>query len=353
MIGIITQPLGYNYGGILQNYALQKALKKLGFDSITIDNTYRYSILRYRISYLLSLFLNLIGKRRNLPHKPYKGRNIPIITGKFIFHNINLGHSCDGFSTNTIKKYGIDTLIVGSDQVWRPAYNKSINNMFLDFAPSKCKKISYAASFGTNQWEYSEEETLKCKDLLKSFVAVSVREKSGIELAKQYLNYTNVHFVLDPTLLLEKSDYISLCRKFPIKKSFYLCAYILDLSEEKKHIINSIANKKGLKVHFFSAHEKLTLSVEEWLCNFRDASFVVTDSFHGTVFSIIFEKDFIVFPNNERGKDRFVSLLSELGLLDRIYNNINNYEDTIQWEKVNKRLLSMKQHSLCYLKNNL
>ena len=173
MIGIITQPLGYNYGGILQNYALQCTLKKLGFDSITIDDAYCYSYVRYYFSCILTIVAKILGKNRPFPQKPFKGRIIPRVTGKFIYNKINLSEPSEGITEKTIKKYGITTFVVGSDQVWRPAYNKSISKMYLDCVSSQYKKIAYAASFGTDEWEYNEEQTKKCKQLLKSFDAVS------------------------------------------------------------------------------------------------------------------------------------------------------------------------------------
>lgn len=352
-IGIVTQPLGENYGGILQNYALQQTLKRLGFESITIDNYSQYSETRYLTSSVLSLLLKLLGIKRPFPSKPFKGRSIPKITGKFIAKHIKISRPKDYLSEKTLKKYGIDTLIVGSDQVWRPAYNKSLYKMYLDFAPSNCKKIAYAASFGTNEWEYDSIQTEKCKQLLKQFCAVSVREQNGVELAKKYLGCNKAKFALDPTLLLSKTDYLSLCSAVHAHCSKYLCAYILDKSEEKKAIINSIAKAKGLEVCYFSAHSETTISVEEWISNFRDASFVVTDSFHGTVFSIIFERDFIVLPNENRGKDRFTSLLSVLDLSNRIWSETENLENAIQWDKVKDKLSALRQESICFLKDAL
>lgn len=353
MIGIITQPLGYNYGGILQNFALQTALKKLGYDSVTIDDTYRYNYVRYIFSCTLTLLAKLIGKSRPFPLRPYKGRIIPSVTGQFIYNKINITKPSEGLNEKTISKYGLTTFIVGSDQVWRPSYNKSIYKMYLDCISDRYKKIAYAASFGTDKWEYNEEETLICKRLIESFAAVSTREKSGIGLVNRFLGYKDVSLVLDPTLLLEKTEYLALCRTVPVKQSHYLCAYVLDLSDEKTNLIRHIADSKNLELRLFSAHENLSLSVEEWLSNFRDASFVVTDSFHGTVFSIIFEKEFIVLQNDERGADRFVSLLSIFDLTSRIFNETMCIEDDIQWEKVNEKLLSIREKSMCYLKNNL
>lgn len=352
-IGIVTQPLGYNYGGILQNYALQQILKRLGFESITLDNYYLYSEFRFIASYSLSCLFNAIGKKRPYPTKPFNGRNIPKITGEFISTHIKTIRPNEALTEKTLKKYDIATLIVGSDQVWRLYKNKSIYNMYLDFAPSRYKKISYAASFGTKEWEYDEIQTSKCKQLLKQFEAVSVREHSGIDLVKNYLGYDNAKFVLDPTLLLNKSDYLSICSTVPTNSDRYLCAYILDKTDEKIHIINELASKKGLEMKLFTAHDELSLSVEEWISQFKDASFVITDSFHGTVFSIIFKRNFIVLPNQKRGIDRFISILSVLGLTDRIYGNTDNWKEPIQWGKVEHSLGSLRQDSINYLKDSL
>lgn len=349
MIGIITQPLGYNYGGILQNYALQQVLKRMGYNSITIDNTYRYNYMRYVFSRILTAIYKIFLKKRPFPPKPLKGRSIPNVTGQFIYERINIAKASDGLSIKTINKYKISTIIVGSDQVWRPAYNRNIYNMYLDFVPRKCKKIAYAASFGTNVWEYNKEDTENCTHLLNSFNGVSVRERSGVELVRKYLHYDFAEQVLDPTLLLEKSDYLMLCQGNGIDSSKYLCAYILDMTENKKTYIEDFAKKRGLKVRFFSAHDKMVLSVEDWLSNFRDASFVITDSFHGTVFSIIFEREFIVLPNNERGKDRFESLLSSLDLLDRM-SVLEVCSNSIDWNAVKNKLECLRKTSYSFLK---
>lgn len=352
MIGIITQPLGYNYGGILQNYALQRALKKLGYASITIDDAFRYSYARYLFSCMVTIVYKAIGKRRSFPLKPRMGRDIPSVTSRFIYDKISIAKSYEGLTEKTMRKYGITTIIVGSDQVWRPAYNASIYKMYLDCVSNGYKKIAYAASFGTEEWEYSKEQTRKCSTLLQSFDGVSVREKSGINLVSKHLDYNSAVLVLDPTLLLQKSDYIELCNNTEKSLSKYLCAYVLDLSDEKRRIIQEIALEKRLEVKMFSAHDNMSLTVEEWLDSFRNASFVITDSFHGTVFSIIFERDFVVLQNDARGNDRFVSLLSSVGLSDRVYAQDKIMKD-IDWNLVNNNVELMRNASYSFLKSHL
>lgn len=210
-----------------------------------------------------------------------------------------------------IEQYKLETLIVGSDQVWRPMYNDCLYDMFLQFAENfKGKKIAYAASFGVDNWEFTDEQTKICSSLIKQFDAISVRESSGKSLCKKYWVIDAVN-VLDPTLLVNKDDYIKICADIPVVKERYLAAYILDSSDRVNEIIAEEADKRGLIVRRYSADAKAELTVEEWISIFRDASFVVTDSFHGTVFSILFEKPFRCVANRDRGNARFEDLLDK------------------------------------------
>ena len=146
--------------------------------------------------------------------------------------------------------------------------------------------------------------------MIKNSDAISIRESSGINLCKEYLNADSVN-VLDPTLLVDKDDYIQLCVDIPVVKERYLAAYVLDSSVEVDGIIAEEADKRELIVRRYSADAKAELTVEEWISIFRDSSFVVTDSFHGTVFSILFEKPFRCVANKDRGNARFEDLLEK------------------------------------------
>lgn len=352
-IGIVTQPLGYNYGGLLQNFAMQQALKNIGYDSITIDVAYNYSLPRYYVSYAVTSILKFFGKQRLYPTKPCNGRITPAATRPFINNFLKLTKPYKDYNQVDLDEYDIETLLVGSDQVWRPRYNSSIDQMFLSFADDKYKKMAYAASFGTNLWEFSKEETSRCAKLIEKFKCVSIREKSGVSLVGNYLKYSDVQFVLDPTLLLTKESYFQLCSNIPVSQKRYLCAYILDNNEEKTSRIYEIAKQLNLEVMMFSAHDDLKLSVEEWLSCFRDALYVATDSFHGTVFSIIFNKEFVVIPNGGRGKDRFDSLLETCNLVSRMNYLEFNQLDHIDWDAVELRLSQMRKQSMQFLEDNL
>ena len=308
-IGIITQPLYANYGGVLQNWALQHILIKLGHEPITIDYLPTLTIKSFLIYTIKTLILWFFpSRRREFVQRRYMRK--PLFES-FISQRILKTDICYEYSRDIIKKYKLEALIVGSDQVWRPMYNDCLYDMFLQFAKDfKGKKIAYAASFGVDNWEFSDEQTRICSSLIKHFDAISVRESSGINLCKEYLNADSVN-VLDPTLLVDKDDYIQLCVDIPVVKERYLAAYVLDSSVEVDGIIAEEADKRELIVRRYSADAKAELTVEEWISIFRDSSFVVTDSFHGTVFSILFEKPFRCVANKDRGNARFEDLLEK------------------------------------------
>lgn len=377
-IGIITQPLHTNYGGLLQNYALQQMLIKLGHEVHTINKTWAdyhtlnlYKKIIWRIKQIINKY---IGRKYSRPIS-YK-----IIKAKqqecniFINKNINITPLIDTPKKlqNIINKCQFKCVIVGSDQVWRPCYSPNIYNDFLDFCQHKqgVKRIAYAASFGVDSWEFNEEQTKECSSLAKLFDAISVREDSGIALCKEHLGVDAVH-LLDPTMLLEKEEYIKLTNDAGEQVSDGdLFCYILDNNPQIEQAIKDIEIKQSL--HSFQVKAKntsLTLrrgedikdhiipSPTKWLRAFMDAKMVFTDSFHGCVFSIIFNKPFWVIGNTERGNARFDSLLKIFNLQDRLISpdDINKTDLTlpINWEKVNSIKKEWQEKSFKFLKNNL
>ena len=261
----------------------------------------------------------------------------------------------DGFS-HQAKVGNYDAYVVGSDQCWRPQYNAFLSSMFLDFAKEeKVKRIAYAASFGTNQWEFTQEMTSICSPLAQKFDFVSVREDSGVKLCKEHLGVNAVH-VLDPTLLLTKEDYILLieAEKEPKAKGT-LFNYILDPDAAKSAFINNVAKEKGLATFQVlpkcqaetRTKEDVKNRIEDcifpgvttWLRAFMDAEMTIVDSFHGMVFSIIFNKPFWVIGNANRGISRFTSLLKLFHLEDRLLD-ANKLQEVdinrpVDWSSVN------------------
>lgn len=351
-IAIVTQPLMSNYGGILQNYALQKVLKNLGHIPVTIDKVPKPdNFLKYYISTLKEFAYKILGIKIDgvFYHSLWKRKeNID----SFVRKNISLTKCVYRPTAKLVDSLKTDALIAGSDQVWRRAYNPNIVDSFLGFSKTTdVRRIAYAASFGIDHLEYTEDELKQCRELARRFDAVSVREKNGVRLCKDYLGVDAVQ-VLDPTLLLTRKDYEFICRDIKRLNGKFLLCYLLDMTNELKDKVNAFAKERNLTVIHIGADNNLRCSIEEWLAYFRDAAYIVTNSFHGTVFSIIFHKRFVTITNEGRGGDRFTSLLNTFGLQDRILNN-RFEEKEIDWESVSKAIHNGQEYSISFLKNSL
>ena len=368
---IMTQPLGHNYGGILQNYALTRVLEQKGANVTTIDRV-RASRPKHlkALSFIKNQTYNRVkGCYYYLPSANYL-KFIYAENHDFIDKYLSLSQEID--NSKELKAYFLnedfDTVIVGSDQTWRPKYSPCITNYFLDFLSdnSKVKKFAYASSFGTSEWEFDEKQTKQCKKLIAKFDAISVRENAGIQLCRKYLG-TEAQLVLDPTLLLEKQDYIDLIKnklgslESPTQGVFN---YILDDNEAKVEVVNQVSNYLDISSFRKQPNKKLPITnkkdlldykypaIEEWLNSFYTADFVITDSFHGTVLSIVFEKPFITIVNKDRGSARFESLLSLLGLEDRMFYDVANIDMSIVEDSIDYNAIKLKLEPLQKLSFN-
>ena len=188
-----------------------------------------------------------------------------------------------------------DVFLVGSDQVWRPCYSPKLSNYFLDFCDDlhlKSKRVAYAASFGVDEKEFTEEEVAICRPLAKRFDAMSVREDSGVELLRDYFNVDS-EVVLDPTLLLDVNDYEYLIKNDGSTEAVLpsgVLAYILDMDESKEGVVEKVCNVFGSTPFYMMNNPTRAKSrlknrtefyprVGDWLNSFKSADFVVTDSF--------------------------------------------------------------------------
>ena len=378
-IGILTQPLHANYGGMLQNYALQQILIRAGYEVETIDWEGKIGIREtlYRMKmYVLHAFLPNKYPQLRYQLTPKERETIQCNTNHFINKYINhtaVINSYGGFVKQAaMGKY--KAYVVGSDQCWRPCYNPFIFSMFLDFAQDKLvNRIAYAASFGTDSWEFTTRQTSICASLAKKFDLVTVREDSGVMLCKKHLGVDAVH-VLDPTMLLNKEDYIQLIEKEKEPKTNGgLFTYILDPDTKKSAFIQKVAKAKGIKAFQVlpkcqaetRTKEDVKNNIEDcvfpgvttWLRAFMDAEMTIVDSFHGMVFSIIFNKPFWVIGNVSRGMSRFTSLLKMFHLENRLLDE-NNLDDVdflkpIDWAKVNCILENKREFSKTLLLNKI
>lgn len=377
-IGIVTQPLRWNYGGILQNFALQTVLKRLGHQVVTLDEPIvpNRSPFRWCKAMAMTTLFALKNRRRPryFPFLIIKKYHATIYrhTERFVAQNINVKRNTNH---RRLRNADFDALVVGSDQVWRKIYCEDIGISFLEFAKNwtNIKRIAYAASFGTDTWVNMHSWQVKrCVRLAAKFDAISVREASGTALCKQHFNREAMH-VLDPTMLLDADDYLAVSSQFHIDMDHRsLFCYVLDTRAETTTAINGITARLGLTPHYCmpkytdiitskEARRHLDEStfppVEQWLQSFVNASMVFTDSFHGTVFSIIFNKPFWVIGNKERGMARFDALLGIYGLQDRIISPEQlataDLNAPIDWQRVNDIREQWKQKSLKFLTDNL
>lgn len=355
-IGIVTQPLEMNYGGILQNWALQQVLKRLGHDPITIDAYQRFTTLHYLYSCLRFWWYDSRGKEGWTFPKRYHGTLRRKETGRFVEQHIATTRVMWDYDPKVVKRYGLEALLVGSDQVWRPQYNKRIEDKFLKFAEGlPLRRVAYAASFGVDEWTYTPEQAAECSRLLRQFDAVSVREDSAVALCREHLG-VSARRVLDPTLLLDAQDYQEIIDKEWDAGEPYLAVYCLDITPAKREFFNRIADRRGLRVRFFTAGVQAELTIGQWLAMFSNASLVVTDSFHGTVFSILFDKEFYSLANPGRGNARMKGVLAMLGLESRLLcDKEPNEADSkaIDWTTTHERLNSERKESLEFLFSSL
>lgn len=361
-IAIITLPLHTNYGGILQAYALQTVLQRMGHDVQHLQPKVEYLPLHPAWQMPFVWVKRLIRKcflgEWKLPIFEHPHRWMRRYTDVFIHQHIVMRSLLDEeWNASLAKDY--DVFIVGSDQVWRPCYALPIARYFLSFLDDTCSnpRIAYAASFGTENCEFSANQILDCSKLLQKFSFVSVREQSGVEICKQLFGVRASH-LLDPTLLLSKDDYLKLIQNQKPSKG-NLLVYVLDETPDIRLFISQIAASEKL-VPFntnYSLGNRLgipQLPLENWLRGFVDAKLIITDSFHACVFAIIFNKPFICLGNDERGMSRFHSLLDLFGLQHCLLNEKQSFEiPKINWEKVNLKLDQLRKESLFSLEYGL
>lgn len=383
-IGILTQPLFNNYGGIIQNYALQRVLLDSGYEVETIDHGRHVgrkvvSILKDWVAFILMPKKHSCPLRH--PYSPSKketgiiNKNVTRFVEKYIRRSHWVGCRKDFYKLYEREKY--DAIVVGSDQCWRPQYTQYIDEMFLRFTGKNAiKRVAYAVSFGTDKWEMNQKQTELCSSLAKEFDLITVREDSGIKLCEHYLCVEATQ-VLDPTMLLDKEDYIKLVEEEEgnITEEHGIFCYILDRNAENDTWVSSLAQKSEYEPYYVLPEvcwEKITKervkrnindcvypSLTKWLKSFLEAQLVVVDSFHGAVFSIIFNKPFWILGNKNRGNARFESLLKLYGLEDRFISIDNikmsdfEWNKKIDWNSVNQIRKEKKIESLNLLLNTL
>ena len=221
-IGILTLPLHTNYGGILQAYALQQVLQGMGHEAMVLDEEkqFHFSLKRRIEMYVKGKVKRLLQGKNAIIYSPEYYKQLwaarTRYTGQFVSEHIVRRVVKD---VSEISEGEFDAFVVGSDQIWRARYAQpfpGVGNAFLLFSKGwDIKRISYAASFGTDNWEYNKSDTVNCSMMAQAFDAISVREASGIMLCREYLG-VDAQQNIDPTLLLDADDYVKLVKSKPM-----------------------------------------------------------------------------------------------------------------------------------------
>lgn len=376
-IGILTQPFHVNYGGIMQNWALQQVLRNMGHEPVMINRCDNAAVRTAKLmatrclSFVKHSILKAVGRDSwAILCNPF-ARVYNIYQPRFAdkhFCSKYIETSKELYSDDELRRWigkcNIEAFIVGSDQVWRQEYSPRIETYFIDFLPEndKRKRIAYAASFGTDSGYIVEDKIAECSRLLKRFDAVSVREDGGLKIVRDVFGCNKAVKVLDPTLLLTADYYKALIKETDKPGRPYVAAYVLDEDEEKTAILNDVVSSLKMPIKRLSINYSGTKlpTVPQWLATFANANYVVTDSFHGCIFSIIFQKPFVVIGNKDRGLDRFISLLDSLDLRARLINTLEEYTvkrsallTPIDYNIINTRLEDHRRQSISFLSDAL
>ena len=356
-IGITTFHNAHNYGAMLQAFALSKTLSK-EYD-VELVNYFSHKIYdQYKIIRPLCKNPFRFVKRFAADIFYLKSRKSRYMNfNDFINSNCKLSNIV--YSKNELSDVNYDILITGSDQVWNPNIVGELSDIFtLNFGDDNIKRISYAASIGNAKTVLENSSVYMNK--LSIIDKISVREEDAKEALDKVLN-KSVDVVLDPTLLLTQEQWNSYLPKFE-EKNEYILAYVVEPDEEYIKIVNELSEKENLKVIHFGIKNPGYKNVLKTLYSkgpldfvnyIKHAKYVICTSFHATVFSIVFHKDFFVIPHRITG-GRVTNLLDKLGIENRVVYSLNEFKNIdyrfqSDWEKVEKKLLSERKKSLKWL----
>lgn len=347
-VGFVGWWYGLNYGSALTNYALHETLVSLGKTVLMLEWPY---------------------------HEKPKNAIPDTHTRRFAnrHYDMSMRYTYDELDR---MNYHCESFVLGSDQLWNYYCVKENGNyFFLDFVQPGKRKIAYATSFGHAHSFFPKERQFEIAKCLQQFTAISVREKDGINICRDVFGVNAVQN-LDPVFLCDKAAYDNAIKDADAKEEKpYLLAYILNPTPEKRRVLLHVSDKVGLPLRVIldgqenqEENRKMmdlddavlkTVGVEDWLYYFKNAEYVLTDSYHGLCFSIIFHKNFICFGNVKRGMSRFETLLSitELSehlLMDLKLENIDHLLSVrIDYEMVERKLESERVRSLKWLKDAL
>lgn len=367
-VGIITMHKVLNYGSALQAYALQSVVEKMGFRCEIIDYLYpnayhlslrpHFPVWKRMVLWIIQLLYGFPERRRERKFWSFY---------RDFFHLSAKQYRSREEIAECPPRY--DIYLTGSDQVWNPKYIGRDMTFMLSFVQVDAPKVSYSSSFATDS--VPREYVDLYRECLKSYSSISVREQGGVEIVRG-LTGQDAEVVLDPTMLLSAEEYDSMAERSSIQiDEPYILAYILGYSFNPypyvEELIRHVRKKTGYKVYLLNVSnvkmlfEKDTRRLQdvgpaEFAYLFRHAAFVITTSFHGTAFSINFQKPFYSLLSRGNRDDRLASLLSLCGLSDRAIYMGQEFPADINMESSSasvEKLQRLKEKSLEVLRKGL
>ena len=371
-----TLPLSNgNYGGILQAYALQQVLRELGLSpatDLTISNplpsivvSANHAIARVMPSWFTK-WSGFAEVRDTVLTEKTSRTVMPFVDQHIV--GVSVYDRRGTVDTSVVEQF--DKVVVGSDQIWRRRYG-DVGSFLADFVTDpEVRIISYAASFGHDIPQgYGKQFTRKTRRLAQRFHSISVREASAIDVCEKYWGVPALHHV-DPTMLLSTEHYRKLAAENAAELTPQCLTYVLDESAPSRSLVDRTCAELGMtptklfqRPMSYAAwrehpDEYQQPTVQTWLKAFSDAEFIVTDSFHGTVFAILNHKPFITINNSKRGSSRFDSLLDTFKLQERLVSpSVDDIKQVlsheIDWQYIDELLAEKRDEGLSYLRGAL
>lgn len=355
-IGILTFHYSNNYGAVLQCFALKNFLERLNHEVIIINRLPNKPHLLKQIYYFILKYINIHSSIYGwLSFNKEREKLLAPLTKKY-YNSKQLKNSL---------KLNFDAIIVGSDQIWRYDNKFADYNYYLDYiAPElypKIKKIAYAASFGLNYWD---GDIHIVSQLLSQFKSVSVREESGVDICKRLFSI-DAKKVLDPTFLLPINQYPSIS-----KPQFHMNVVSYFLGQNKTELVTKMqkisVEKKYTYIDLYSigcySHKKIPehINITNWLSYIKMSDFIITNSYHAMVFSILYHKNFAIIALESGGTTRIKSALNELDLnsYSLYYDSIEDFmanfkKQEIDWDKTDNLIQKLRKDSIEFIKEAL
>lgn len=382
-VGIVSCYFKHNYGSMLQAYATQKVLDNMEIPNETINIDENIDFANGKKKYYMSQITNIPFIKSKLGMVKLKldkkinknlGNNIQIRDNKYkeFEKNFKLTKPYKTYKELSAQCANYSDVIVGSDQLWLPV-NVVADYYTLNWVPDNVNKVSYATSFGVST--VPDKYKNDYKKFLNRINCLSTREKAGIKLVEQ-LSDNKATLVCDPTLLLNKKEWMDIQKEEPIIKEKYILCYFLGKNIEHRKFAERLKEKTGCKIvslnhadeyvkysDKFCDYAPYDIGPAEWINLIRNAEYVCTDSFHGTVFSLINNTKFFTFErySNKNSKvstnSRIYSLLGIVDLKERILSGTEDVDDVIKmqinFDNVNEKIDKFRESSKIFLKNSI